>query len=618
MKGGITSGVVYPLAACELAKAFLFKNIGGTSAGAIAAAATAAAELGRDSAKGGFRLLQDLPKFLGDKPMGDPNPNLFHFFQPQKTTKPLFDICVAALGNGWGAVPRVLLATTKGFLSWTLLGLLPGLFFIMLARQRTSGMFLLVCLEMGLFFALGLALLSMAYGLYLQITNEIPANFFGLCTGMDGVQSRKVGQALMPWLTAYLNRLAGRPSEGPPITFGDLWGTTDPMAERNINLEMMTTCLSHGRPYRLPFRDDGVVKETHQFFFRVDEFEQLFPRPLVAWLKDHPRPPRDKAAAAQEAAFLQAGYHPLPEPWDMPVAVAVRMSLSFPLLLSAVPLHAIDFSRVKQEDRKLERCWFSDGGISSNFPVHFFDSPLPRWPTFAITLAEKHPDYPAGIYLPKHNSAGTERWIRFEWDPKNKQQLSGSAQLTGFFDAILGAMQNWSDNTQARLPGFRDRIATVTLAEEDGGLNLNMPPQRITDLSERGRKVGIEFTNRFASSNPGSILTWPNHRWVRLRSAVAALEENLFKINRSCAAPLNGDVPYDLWAGTANNDELPSYPWQRVSGSTHWKYQRQKAVDMLAALRRCSQALQQDQAEPMPLDVGAPRPRPELRLRPRV
>src|SRR5436309_4487811 len=190
MKGGITSGVVYPLAACELAKAFLFKNIGGTSAGAIAAAATAAAELGRDSAKGGFRLLQELPKFLGDKPMGDPNPNLFHFFQPQKGTKPLFDICVAALGNGWGAVPRVLLAAAKGFPSWTLLGLLPGLFFILLAWQRTSGIFLLVCLEMGLFFALGFGVLSMAYGLYLEVRNEVRVDFFGVCSGLDGVSSR--------------------------------------------------------------------------------------------------------------------------------------------------------------------------------------------------------------------------------------------------------------------------------------------------------------------------------------------------------------------------------------------------------------------------------------------
>jgi predicted acylesterase/phospholipase RssA len=43
MKGGVTSGIVYPLAVCELAKEFRFVNIGGTSAGAIAAAVTAAA-----------------------------------------------------------------------------------------------------------------------------------------------------------------------------------------------------------------------------------------------------------------------------------------------------------------------------------------------------------------------------------------------------------------------------------------------------------------------------------------------------------------------------------------------------------------------------------------------
>ena len=49
MEGGTTSGVVYPLAVCELATDFRFRNVGGASAGAIAAALTAAAELGRSS-----------------------------------------------------------------------------------------------------------------------------------------------------------------------------------------------------------------------------------------------------------------------------------------------------------------------------------------------------------------------------------------------------------------------------------------------------------------------------------------------------------------------------------------------------------------------------------------
>jgi predicted acylesterase/phospholipase RssA len=38
LKGGITSGVVYPLALVSLAEKYRFSQIGGTSAGAIAAA----------------------------------------------------------------------------------------------------------------------------------------------------------------------------------------------------------------------------------------------------------------------------------------------------------------------------------------------------------------------------------------------------------------------------------------------------------------------------------------------------------------------------------------------------------------------------------------------------
>src|SRR5438874_11437292 len=72
MKGGITSGVVYPLAACELAKSYRFRRVGGTSAGAIAAAATAAAEYGRwRGTGGGFASLEALPGWLGEpSPLG--------------------------------------------------------------------------------------------------------------------------------------------------------------------------------------------------------------------------------------------------------------------------------------------------------------------------------------------------------------------------------------------------------------------------------------------------------------------------------------------------------------------------------------------------------------------
>src|SRR5512140_37748 len=89
MKGGITSGVVYPLAIVELAEEFRFKNIGGTSAGAIAAALTAAAEYRRVSTGlgGGFDELRKLPDFLAGKTDGQPN--LLNLFPPTRPTRRL-------------------------------------------------------------------------------------------------------------------------------------------------------------------------------------------------------------------------------------------------------------------------------------------------------------------------------------------------------------------------------------------------------------------------------------------------------------------------------------------------------------------------------------------------
>jgi hypothetical protein len=102
LKGGITSGVVYPHALCELARVYRFANIGGTSAGAIAAAGAAAAEHGREH--GGFERLAGLPAWIGG---GD---NLFRLFQPERRTRPYFRLLAAgsdgrAAGDGCASRP---------------------------------------------------------------------------------------------------------------------------------------------------------------------------------------------------------------------------------------------------------------------------------------------------------------------------------------------------------------------------------------------------------------------------------------------------------------------------------------------------------------------------------
>src|SRR5262245_1045011 len=87
MRGGVTSGVVYPPAICALAERYEFKCIGGASAGAIAAAAAAAAVKGR--ARGGFERLSKVSEDVGSR--------LTSLFQPAAALKPLFDALLAAV-----------------------------------------------------------------------------------------------------------------------------------------------------------------------------------------------------------------------------------------------------------------------------------------------------------------------------------------------------------------------------------------------------------------------------------------------------------------------------------------------------------------------------------------
>ena len=107
MKGGITSGVVYPAAVGELAGKYRFRSIGGTSAGAIAAALTAAAELGRGSPGGGFNRLARLPDELAH--------DLLSLFQPARRTRTAFAVLLAFLGADpwWRKGARALGADRK-------------------------------------------------------------------------------------------------------------------------------------------------------------------------------------------------------------------------------------------------------------------------------------------------------------------------------------------------------------------------------------------------------------------------------------------------------------------------------------------------------------------------
>ena len=508
MKGGITSGILYPPAVCELARSFHFTAIGGTSAGAIAAAALAAAEYRRrHGSDEGFRILEGLPGELSR------DHGLLHLFRPDRSTRRLFGLLTGVLRAGSGPGK-----------AWAALWRLPGLLFPPLPARRFA------------------------------------ANGFGVASGMaiDNRDPRDERPPLGEWLADQIDRIAGKPPQSP-LTFGDLWSAPEPRVaagasssgavglRRSIDLRVITTSLTHGRPYSVPFDQD-------LFFFRPDELRRLFPERIVQFLIDHRR--RREGSSALEPLDPDSSYLPLPEGRDLPVVVAARMSLSFPGLFSMVPLWAVDYERGdEQRAVPIDRCWFSDGGLTSNFPLHFFDELVPSRPTFGINLqytpvggvpgrksvARAGPL--RGIYLPQRLADGSrDLWKRFD------ESRGPTEQLLGFLGALFGAAQSWHDNSFLRLPGYRDRVVEIWLDSHEGGFNLDMSPETVADLVERGHSAGAVLRERFATpfeasdpDAPPSPFSWRTHRWTRLRGGLAALAEQLFALRRSEATTVPGE-----------------------------------------------------------------------------
>ena len=225
------------------------------------------------------------------------------------------------------------------------------------------------------------ALLAAVLGAVRDIVVELPKNFFGLCSGSsNGVPNSSGVLPLTDWLDDFIQSLVGRPLD-QPVTFGDLWqngGNED--SDREIELVLTATNITRGVSHRLPFLEGG----WGQLFFKEEDLAQLFPLHIVSWMKSHAQEPRIKAIE------LAQGYYGLPRPADLPIVFGARMSASLPLILSAVPLYA---PRATIDGKiHLERCWFADGGITSNFPIHLFDAPVPSRPTFAINFAQSNVD----------------------------------------------------------------------------------------------------------------------------------------------------------------------------------------------------------------------------------
>ena len=626
MKGGITSGVIYPKLASELASRYRLKNIGGTSAGAIAAGASAAAEYGRTHGNpNAFDKLAELPTHLAEPTMPTGRSRLFTLFQPTEDLRQHFGVLAGALNaKAADAVRRITFGLLKMHLLLVVAGLLVGGLLLWQVVESLGptlhgpgafgvamlGVLLVVLMLFGFAFFVGRSTVAcigvvagalILLGMLLQATSDsgwtlrllattaamqitgvlalmltaglvvfrflasmlrgMHTSGYGFCSGRTA-ESHPGGElpGLTDWLTGYLDELAGPRAGHRPLTFGDLWGTDDPDAPRQINLEVMTSAVSQQTAYGIPFR-----KGTAPFHYDFDEWSALFPTEVMTWLEQAvaATPDGDRVKPLPPGArVINAAGRPLrilPRQADLPVVVAIRMSLSFPILLSAVPLYAIDWSRKENQDTKARlvaaarngapttadltatRIWFSDGGIGSNMPLHMFDALLPGHPTFAVNLKAEHPDFKieeperpendgGRIYLPETNQAGE---LRYWPEPPDTHPFGG---LIGFLKAIINTMQNWHDEIMFPYPGFRDRIVQISQRPTEGGLNLDMPRPSVDALANAGEMAADRLINRFHPHGEEQGRGWTNHQAVRLGTFLGTMQPTSAALQPSLAS----------------------------------------------------------------------------------
>lgn len=564
MKGGITSGVVYPKAITSLAQDYKFVNIGGTSAGAIGAVIAAAAEYRRQASSdatnnSGFEAIEKIPDELGE--------NLLGLFVPYPPLKAIFNTLIdiisadentSKLGVAlWGLVkhhPRTSMFIGIITLSLIAAGLVLGqigwsLFFLLSGILVLAGVLL--------------AYLNTAFSMHLK------ENHFGLCTGTRIPEPtggkilstfRKLYWRSTPiekiapftdWMSTKIDNVAFgiKPNESSrPLLIGDL-------REHGIELASMTTDLSSRRPYQLPL-------QSKDHYFKRSEFERLFPPNVLAYLLEDNDPVawrEDEHGNAHEADALE--YYSLPIGDEMPVLFIARLSLSFPGLISAIPLYRRDYGLRGSMGgyAPMKQCLFSDGGISSNFPVHFFDNWLPSRPTFGINLTSYEIERHASSSS-HEDDAGSDNRVNLPQEPQSSRTMPvfEVTNMFGFLASILNTAKDWQDNLQGLLPGYSERIVEVRLSPKEGGMNLTMTPETIGKLTSYGSLAGDKLKE----------FDFSEHSYRRAITTVPFMEESLGHFSR-----VYGDLNWqgddgESWVDIFENYEsenykIPSKKWRK-------------------------------------------------------
>jgi NTE family protein len=175
-------------------------------------------------------------------------------------------------------------------------------------------------------------------------------------------------------------------------------------------------------------------------------------------------------------------------PWDyrhlgwahpdlVPVALAVRMSMSIPLFFEPVP-HVNQYTSREHT--------IVDGGMLSNFPVWLFDAPQgqeAKRPTFGLKLIRKDTQ---------------SELIRQDFDLKSEfMKMLKKSETLGYFWSLVETMMEAHDRFYIDQRRFDKTIDIATLGV--GTTEFDLSDERKNDLYESGREEAKKFLDKIES-----------------------------------------------------------------------------------------------------------------------
>jgi hypothetical protein len=144
----------------------------------------------------------------------------------------------------------------------------------------------------------------------------------------------------------------------------------------------------------------------------------------------------------------------------------------------------------------------------------------------------------------------------------------------------------------------------------EGGLNLDMPKDIISLLTDRGARAGGAILSRYSPTadyprQPGCVVDLENQKWIRFRSFMELLEDSLLSMDESLTYSATGEPNYLQLIGKTKNTSYDMSDPQR-------RYAEELLDQLMSLVPSVTRAREMGHS----FRTRVPKPKPELRVTP--